>query len=261
MSKLVIVPVDFSETSLNAAKYAADMYANRDDIQIVLYHFYKKEEEVEAALNNLNELKSSLILNCPNIEILNESGDDFIDSLAAYAHVRTAYMIVMGLTGKSAITQWFSGSNTLKMAEKSVCPVLIVPGDAKYSGTDNILIASEMRYVEETPVLLAVKRVLTDFKPRLHVLNVDDSHYISLTTGFKRERDKMEELLAEFKPEFYFMRLFDFHEAINLFVRDQKIDMIIIGPKFHGFFSKLFKTQHTKKMIYQSKVAVLAVHE
>ncbi len=167
----------------------------------------------------------------------------------------------MGLTGKSAVTQWFSGSNTLKMAEKTVCPVQIVPGDASYTSTDNILIASEMRYVEETPVLQAVKRVLSDFKPRLHVLNVDDSHYISLTTGFKRERDKMEELLAEFKSEFYFMRLFDFHESINLFVRDQKIDMIIIGPKFHGFFSKLFKTQHTKKMIYQSKVAVLAVHE
>lgn len=261
MPKIVIVPVDFSETSLNAAQYAADMYKNQDELQIVLYHFYKKEEEIEAAKNSLNELKARLAYSSANIEVFIESGDNFIDSLAVYAHVRVAYMIVMGLTGKSAITQWFSGSNTLKMAEKSVCPVLIVPGDATYTGTDNILIASEMRYVQETPVLLAVKRVLADFKPRLHVLNVDDSHYISLTTGFKTERDKMEELLAEFKPEFYFMRLFDFHESINLFVRDQKIDMIIIGPKFHGFFSKLFKTQHTKKMIYQSKVAVLAVHE
>lgn len=261
MSKIVIVPLDFSEFSLNAANYAAEMFKNAEDVQIVLYHFYKKEDEIEAAKNNLLELKSKLSDRCNDIDTLVESGDDFIDSLAAYAHVRTAYMIVMGLTGKSAITQWFSGSNTLKMAEKSVCPVLIVPGDAIYSGTDNILIASEMRYTEETPVLLAVKRVLADFKPRLHILNVDDSHYISLTTGFKRERDRMEELLAEFKPEFYFMRLFDFHESINLFVRDQNIDMIIIGPRYHGFFSRLFKTQHTKKMIYQSKVAVLAVHE
>ena len=261
MTKNVIVPLDFSDISLNAAEYAANMYSKRDDIQIVLYHFYKNEDAIEDAKAKLAELKSQLSNRCSNIDIQVESGNDFIDSLAAYAHVRTSYMIVMGLTGKSAITQWFSGSNTLKMAEKNVCPVLIVPGDAIYTGTDNILIASEMRYTDETPVLLAVKRVLADFKPRLHVLNVDDSHYISLTTGFKRERDKMEELLAEFKPEFYFMRLFDFHESINLFVRDQKIDIIIIGPRYHGFFSRLFRTQHTKKMIYQSKVAVLAVHE
>ena len=42
-------------------------------------------------------------------------------------------MIVMGLTGKSPLEQRFSGSNTLKMAEKNVCPVLIVPEDAKFS--------------------------------------------------------------------------------------------------------------------------------
>ena len=261
MSKVVIVPLDFSETSFNAANYAANMYKNREDIILVLYNFYAKADDAVMANNYLNSLKTELSVDCPNIEIFSESGSDFIESLEAYAHVRTAYIIVMGLTGKSAITQWFSGSNTLKMAEKNVCPVLIVPSDAKYTGTDNILIASEMRYVEETPVLLAVKRILADYKPNLHVLNVDDSHYISLTTSYKIERDKMEELLSEFKPEFYFMRLFDFHEAINLFVRDKKIDMIIIGPKFHGFFTKLFKTQHTKKMIYQSKVPVLAVHE
>ena len=259
--KVVVVPLDFSETSFNAAHYAANMYKNRADITIVLYHFYSKTEDELIANNYLVSLRTELSVLCNNVETIAESGDDFIESLEAYAHVRSAYMIVMGLTGKSAITQWFSGSNTLKMAEKNVCPVLIVPDDAKYNGTDNILIASEMRYVEETPVLLAVKRILEDFKPNLHILNVDDSHYISLTTSYKVERDKMEELLSEFKPEFYFMRLFDFHESINLFVRDKKVDMIIIGPKYHGFFSKLFKTQHTKKMIYQSKVPVLAVHE
>ena len=261
MSKVVIVPLDFSETSFNAAHYAANMYKNREDVVLVLYHFYTKADDAVTSNNYLLTLKTELSVDCPNIETIAESGDDFIESLDKYAHIRAAYMIVMGLTGKSAITQWFSGSNTLKMAERNVCPVLIVPADALYKGTDNILIASEMKYVEETPVLLAVKRILVDFKPNLHILNVDESHYISLTTSYKVERDKMEELLSEFKPEFYFMRLFDFHESMNLFARDKKIDMIIIGPKHHGFFDKLFKTQHTKKMIYQSKVPVLAVHE
>ena len=71
----------------------------------------------------------------------------------------------------------------------------------------------------------------------------------------------MEALLAEFNPEFYFMRLYDFHEAVNLFTEDKEIDMIIIAPKHHSFFERLFKTQHTRPMIYQSKVPVLAVHE
>jgi nucleotide-binding universal stress UspA family protein len=257
----VIVPLDFSETSLNAAHYACNMYKGRADINIILYHYYSSGEDTTTATNYLASLKTELMAMSPNIENFIESGDNFIDSLAAYAHVKTSYMIVMGLTGKSGLALRFSGSNTLKMAEKNVCPVLIVPEDARFTQIENVLITSEMKYVEETPTLLAVKKVLADFKPSLHVLNVDDSHYIALTTAFKEERDKMEALLIEFKPEFYFMRLYDFHEAVNLFATDKNIDIIIIAPKHHSFYERLFKTQHTKKMIYQSKVPVLAVQE
>lgn len=257
----VIVPLDFSETSLNAAHYAAQMYQDRPDVKIVLYHFYGGGEDTKNATDYLNSLQDELKRTVSKVETMLESGNTFIESLTAYAHVTRAYMIVMGLTGKTPMARRFSGSNTLKMAEKEVCPVLIVPNDAKYKGINNVLIASEMKYVDETPALLAVKRVLTDFKPSLHILNVDSSHYISLTEGFKQERDKMEALLAEFNPEFYFMRLFDFHESMNLFANDKNIDMIIIAPQYHSFYEKLFKTQHTKSLIYQSKVPVLTIHE
>jgi nucleotide-binding universal stress UspA family protein len=257
----VIIPIDFSETSFNAAHYGAKMYANRADVNIILYHFYSSSEDVNVAKNYLDGLQKELVGIAHTMETIVESGSNFIESLTAFSHVKSAYMIVMGLTGKSALAQRFSGSNTLKMTEQNVCPVLIIPAEAAYEGLENVLIASEMKSVEDTPVLLAVKRVLADFKPNLHVVNVDDSHYISLTKGFKTERDEMEKLLADFNPEFYFMRMFDFHESINLFVHDKDINMIIMGPKYHSFFERLFKTQHTKKMIYQSKVPVLAVHE
>jgi nucleotide-binding universal stress UspA family protein len=257
----VIIPIDFSETSFNAAHYGAKMYANRTDVNIILYNFYSSGEDVNVSKTYLSGLQNELKDIAINIETIAESGNGFIECLTAFAHIKAAYMIVMGLTGKSALAQRFSGSNTLKMAEQNICPVLIVPADAAYEGIENVLIASEMKSVEDTPVLLAIKRVLTDFKPNLHVVNVDDSHYISLTNGFKAERDEMEKLLTDFNPEFYFMRLFDFHESINLFVNDKDINMIIMGPKHHSFFERLFKTQHTKKMIYQSKVPVLAVHE
>ena len=257
----VIVPLDFSQTSFNAAHYAYDMYRNRLDVTIILYHFYTAGEDVETERKYLESLKKEFSGSTTPVETLLESGDNFIDSLSAFAHVKTAYMIVMGLTGKTALAQRFSGSNTLKMAEKEVCPVLIVPAHASFKSISNVVISSEMKYVEESPTLLAVKKMLSDFKPSLHILNVDSSHYIALTTAFKEERDRMESLLAEFKPEFYFMRLYDFHEAINMFTEDKNIDMIIIAPKYHSFYERLFKTQHTKTLIYQSKVPVLAVHD
>ena len=257
----VIVPLDFSETSFNAAHYAYDMFKNRPGTTLILYHFHTTGTDIETERDYLDHLKNDFDKTTIQIETFIESGDNFIDSLAAFAHVKAAYMIVMGLIGKTAMEQRFSGTNTLKMAEKSVCPVLIVPAAASYKSISNVLITSEMKYVEETPVLLAAKKVLADFNPSLHILNVDSEHYISLTDEVKAERDKMEALLSEFNPEFYFMRLYDFHEAVNLFTADKNIDMIFIEPKYHSFFDKLFKTQHTKSLIYQSKVPVLAIHE
>ena len=257
----VIVPLDFSETSFNAAHYAANMYKDRPGSKIILYHFYEKGEDISTASNYLNSIKDELTACVPDIETELESGENFIDSLAAFAHARTAYMIVMGLTGKTALAQRFSGSNTLKMADKNVCPVLIIPPGVKYSSIKNVMISSEMKYVNESPALLAVKRVLAYFKPALHIVHINPDIHVSLPPEIKEERDKMEELLKEFNPEFYFIRLYDFHEAVNNFTESKNIDMIIIAPKHHSIYEKLFKEQHTKQLIYHSTVPVLAVHE
>src|SRR5688572_3827404 len=127
----IIVPLDFSETSLNAAHYAAGLYQGHPEANIILYHYLDTQEDISMANNYLSSLKNELSAGLRNIEIAVESGNNFIDSLTAYAHVNRAFMIIMGLTGKTPMAQRFSGSNTLKMAEKNICPVLIVPNDAK----------------------------------------------------------------------------------------------------------------------------------
>jgi nucleotide-binding universal stress UspA family protein len=257
----IIIPLDFSQTSFNAAHYAASMYKDRTDVTLILYHFYAHGENREIAQNYLTSLKSELSREVSNVETAIESGEKFIDCLAAFAHVRRAYMIVMGLTGKTPAAQRFSGSNTLLMTEKGICPVLIIPEGVTFNGISNMLITSELKFVEETPCLMTVKRVLQYFKPSLHILNVDHKHYIQLSEDYKAEKDKMEALMAEFDPSFYFMDLYDFHESVNTFAADNNIDLIIISPKYHDFFGKLFKTLHTKKLIYHTKVPVLAIHE
>lgn len=257
----VIIPLDFSEVSYHAAEYAAEMYFHRPDIDVVLYHHADDEDEQQTAQNLLDSLKNQLTPKIFNIETVVESGSNFIDQLADFAKSRNTHLIIMGLTGKTPRGFRFSGSNTLKMTEKAICPVLIVPMDASYRKIRNVLITSEMKSIEESAALSTVKKVLDEYKPDVHILNVDSSHYISLTEDFKRERDKMEKQLAEFNPQFYFMRLYDFHESVNMFSKDKNIDMIIIAPKHHSFFEKLFKVHHTEALIYQTNIPVLTIQD
>ncbi|HUM64596.1 MAG TPA: universal stress protein [Chitinophagaceae bacterium] len=259
--KDIIIPVDFSETSLNAARYAAAMLSGKENNRIILYTMYKEDEDEAISEQYLQSLKAEMEQNgVTNIETIKELGTDFIDSLGRLAYQKTAELIIMGITEKEEWRQFLTGSNTLKMAEQNVCPVMIIPQNAKYNGITNISLASDFQDVDATPVL-AIKTVLEIFNAQLHIVNVDNEHYVSLTEEFLTERSKMQKMFADFNPEFYFIGMNDFYEAIEQFTKDKNIDLLIIIPKNHSFINSIFSRSHTKKLAFSSTVPLLAVHQ
>ncbi|MEP6749685.1 MAG: universal stress protein, partial [Bacteroidota bacterium] len=185
----------------------------------------------------------------------------FINSLEKLALSEKADLVIMGITGSTRMEQIFIGSNTLSMVNKNICPVMIVPPEAVYTGIKNVAFTSDFKDVEKTTPVGALRAVLDIFKPFIHVVNVDSEHYVEVTEEYKAQRAKLETILEGYETEYYFMRQFDFVEAINQFVMDYKIDMIFTIPKNHSFLGGLFKSSHTKKLAYHSHVPLVAVHE
>lgn len=257
-----IIPVDFSETSLNAARYAASMLGGRTDSRVILYNMFKNEEESDTAAQYLESLKAELEQKgIAHIEIVKEFGTDLIDNLGRLAYQKTAELIIMGISEKDEWHQLFTGSNSVKMAEQNVCPVMIIPQSAKYNGITNIVLTSDFKDVENTTPELAIKTVLEIFNSKLHIVNVDNEHYVSLTEEYLTERGKMQRMFAEFDPEFYFIGMNDFYEAIEQFTIDKNIDLIIVIPKNHSFINSIFSGSHTKKLAFRSSVPILAAHQ
>ena len=261
MMKNVIIPVDFSESSLNAARYAVEMLKGQGNANLILYNMFDDLEEAESSAHYLESLVTEFnAKGLPNAEIVKEKGDDLIDCLDRLAFQKAATLIVMGITGRSSIAKALIGSNTLKMSEKNVCPVLIIPQDAKFNGINNVALACDFKDVQDTPVLF-IKTMLDLFKARLHVINVDAEHYISINEEYEKAQNEMKELLNGYNPQFYYMRWHSFHEAINQFAADNKIDVILTVPKYHSFLSSIFGGRNTKDLVYNSTVPVLAVHQ
>jgi nucleotide-binding universal stress UspA family protein len=261
--KDIIIPVDFSETSLNAARYAGAMLSGRTDTHIILYNMFTDEDDAATAANYLQSLKAELQEKgvVDDIECIKEFGSDLIDSLGRLAHQKDAELIMMGISDKDEWRQLLTGSNTLKMAEQNVCPVMIIPPTAKYNGIKNIALASDFKNVAETTPVLAIKTVLELFQASLHIVNVNNEHYVTLTQEFLDERAKMLTFFLEFNPEFYFIGMNDFQDAIEQFTRDRNIDLIIIIPKNHSFINSIFSRSNTKKLAFQTSVPLLAAHE
>jgi nucleotide-binding universal stress UspA family protein len=267
--KKFLVPVDFSDTSVNAARYAVALSRDVTDAEIILYHVYShisfatltsREEGSRQKVTEaeLNEVKSKISEGNDNISIVVEEGS-FVESLCDYALGNAVDMVIMGITGSSRITQVFMGTNTLNVIRHIDIPVMIVPSQATYTGLKKVVFTSDFKDVARTTPFAALKKILDMFKPQLEILNVDSEHYVELTPEYKIEREAMVDKLGSYNPEFAFLRAYDFLEGISSFVDTKEMDAIITVPRKHGFLSQLFKTSHTKKLAYHSRVPIIAV--
>ena len=258
----VIIPVDFSDTALNAARFAAHMLSGKKDALIILYHNYKDPQDHEMCMNYLKSLKMELHHKGDlNVECITEMGGELIENIARLAHSSTATLIAMGITGRTTLGQKLIGSNTLKMVEKSLIPVMIIPSNANFTGINNVAFASDFKDVERTTPTAFINSVLEMFNPKLHIVNVDPEHYVALTEQCKEEKEKLKDMFARYDPEFYFIGMNDFFDAMDNFVKDYNIDMLVTVPRFHGNSSMLFKSTHTKRLAYHSNIPLMAAHE
>lgn len=258
----VIIPIDFSATSFNAARFAARMLSGKKDVSVILYHQFEDSSERENCINYLESLKQELLdKGIAAVEYEHEMGGDFIENLDKLIHQKRASLIVMGITGRSSLHQVFFGSNTLKMVDHSICPVLIIPPEADYSEIKNVAFASEFKDVEATTPVLFIKSILEMFNPFLHIINVNPEHYVSITEEYRQEKEKLINMFSEYDKEFYFLGMNDFYDAVDNFIRDYKIDLLLTVPHHHQTISALFRSTHTRKLAYHSHVPLLAVHE
>lgn len=274
--KKLLVPTDFSDTAKNAARYAVQLASTVAGSTVILYNIYDKlavgsdgspltesDDDRKIILNQALANLEIELHELANVDIryVAEEGNSLVENVDRYARHNGIDIVIMGITGATRLEQIFIGSNALNMARQGSCPVIIVPPKASFKEIKNVVLASDFKNVATTTPFAQIKSVLDIFKPQLHIVNVDSEHYVELTQEYKHERAQLESSFKEYNPEFYFIRLYDFLDAISNFTIDKNIDLIVTVPRKQSFLSSLFKTSNTKKLAYHSHVPIVAVHE
>jgi nucleotide-binding universal stress UspA family protein len=271
----IVVPVDFSDTSKNAARYAVKMAKDIADCEIVLYNVYDtiaagsdgtplfndEESRQTIALAALGNLKSDIEeMDSLPITCMAESGT-LVERLEHLVKHKQIDMVVMGINGATRLEQILIGSSTLGVINRNFCPVVIVPPDAKYQKIRRVVFLSDFRNVAETTPIAALKKVLNFFRPQLYVVYAESNPNVEPTEEYKWEKSKLEEMLNGYNPEFALVPFHDFAESINQFATDSGADLVITVPHKHTFLNNLFKSTHTRKLAYHTHLPILALHE
>jgi len=265
---MILVPVDFSLTSINAAKYACQWAIQLGFTKLHLYHSYIADDGVSEigiegvaakAKQALIELKQQLesIANCPELTI-ETNQEPVLAYLNQLVKSHQAYNIVMGLSGKGKLAQKVIGSTTTKVAQEAHCPVIIVPPDSAFQSVKNIVLALPFQKdrIEKTPANLISNMVLKT-GAQLMVLQVNNG-LAGVAQEVNSDLQTAHHLFPDIEARFYTEEGKQVPKEVLEFAIEQSAEMIIAIIHQHGFWHKLLKGDTTEEIVFNSKVPIFA---
>ncbi len=273
MINTILVPTDFSATAHNSGRYAAELARHLGARRIVLYNAYSMPlaTEMSWAILQTEELQKASADNLAAFKQQMEQwagADISIDAISDFGFLQErigdivaetgAQLIVMGITGGGKLEEVLIGSNTTHIIQHVQVPVLIVPPDASWQPVQNIGWACDYKDVAHTTPAEDIKQLLLQLKAKLVVVHNDED-----PKAFDPERIHNNVLVAELfqriEPRFVLKAGEDFTQAIDEFIAEEHIDMMLVVPKRHGWLERLFNRSHTTRLAFHSHVPLLCM--
>jgi nucleotide-binding universal stress UspA family protein len=274
--KTIIIPTDFSPAALNATNYAADL-ALEIHAEILLLHVYQipvAVTDTPLPLLDLDELKQvaedKLEKHKKDLAHITSNGltistrailGNMAAELEELCREVQPFAIVMGTTGHSSLERTLFGSNTLSAIKHLTWPVICVPMGKEYGlGIKKIGLACDFREVAETTPIAVIRSFVKELKAELHVLNVDKGTQEKKSVT-EPQIAFLETALSEANPIFHFIQHTDIEDGINEFAEKNNLDVIITIPKKHRLLESLFRKSATKRLVFESHIPVMCIHE
>ena len=272
----IVITTDFSDSAMNAAKYAVALAKPLEVENIILYHSFGNnlsdtdipEEQLEIAPTPA-DIRSSLELVGRELRDLLDSEVEIVlvsngltlrAGLEKLVAERNVSLVVIGATGKSAMKQVFVGSNTQSLVSENNFPLLIIPKDAKYIPIDKLVFACDLTRVSTKAPINEIRLWLEKLKSELLVFNVvqEGKHFDSDDLGGLH---RMKDLLDEFAAEYHYSEKKGVANEITSFAQENQAGLIVTIPKIEGMLGNLFKRSVSKELIQKSTIPVLVLRE
>jgi nucleotide-binding universal stress UspA family protein len=244
--KRILVPVDFSQYSVEALKVAAQI-ARKNKYEIILLHLLELPHQASDAFGNGNSIPEIILFKNKAINKLEELMDaDFLEGIEISEAIEfkkvdlgiidaslknDVDLIVMGSHGTSGFNEILVGSNTEKIVRYSNIPVLVIKKGLKEFRAHNFVFASDFSKETRKPFrkMLEFAKI---FNSKLFLVMICSP--ASFKTTYTAEKI-MEDFIAHFDIENYSSHIYNDTNIENGIVNfANSVDADLIGMCTHG---------------------------
>lgn len=285
----ILVPIDFSDYSVNACRYAIGL-AEKLNAEIKLMHVYYnpvvnsmpltdtyyyqvnmdeiiREIEVRAKENMENfygDLKEK-------IEIDNIQGvklDYYLargiasDEIIAKSIDYKPDVIIIGTRGQGEKENDLIGSVASKIIEDTKVPVLVIPEDSFYQGVNTINLLYTTNFDEsDFKAIKKLMNIMSPFDIRLYCVHVGtmegEAWDMAKMNGLK---ENLFSLYPDYEIECSLIEEKDFLIGVQNFIREKNIDIISLVTHKRNLLSKLLNPSMARKLLFHTNIPFLVFH-
>ena len=275
--KKILFPTDFSEAATNAFVHALE-FAKIVKAELVLLHTFEiPVYDSQFFPENYASIYSSIELakfemfkdeipklraiaaerNLEDIVIKHRLMDgDLIYNLKNAVEEDQIDFVIMGTSGASDWTKFFTGSNTNSVISGVDVPVLCIPADAKFKKIKTIGFTTRYRE-KDKEVLKKILKIAkkTDAKVKSLYVRSSDTDVADATIK------EWEKEFAGENVEFLVLPSDEIKETILDFILYKDIDILTTITHKRSFFESIFESSFSKKITKEVSIPVLIMHE
>jgi len=267
----ILVPTDFSSNSLNAARYAVQLYGTEGNEFIVLNSFMmprgaastmwsiddllakEAHEGVESFIARMRE--EPALANAQFTPAI-EHGD-LPNVVDRFAHdPEPPEIVVMGTQGATGLKEVLMGSNTADVIKRGGLPVLAVPQDANYRAPKRIILADDGGPVRKESI-----KVLVDVARWSHaevmIVRVTDPERAGEEVG----DSAYDVLLGAVPHSHHFISGENVNTALHDLADQSDADLVVVLHRKRGLFEQLFHRSTSTKLAMHTHIPMLVLQQ
>jgi len=286
--KKILVPVDFSSCSFNAACYAAHV-AKQKGAELTLVHVYfnpvtnpvsydhfysfpaNVAETINGIVENATEIMKEFIgkLNTymvdkeiSTIPLKSELiGGIAEEAILDFAEVGQYDLMIVGIYGKETMENWF-GSFMGAIINKATIPILAIPKHASYKESmfKRLMYATNFDKSDGMAIRQLI-RIAMPLETHISVVHIDEtSDNPFLNYDLIHFQEKYVGNVDQVKMDFDLIVNKNRARGIENYIIDHEIDIISVTSHKRNIITSLFKPSLTKELLFRLEIPMLIFH-
>lgn len=275
--KNILIPTDFSDNAYKAVSYAVRLlkdenctfhllhtytpaiyqseYLLHSPGQLGLGDIYRTDSETK-----LEDLKQKVVSQFNNpkhifktysaFSVLMEAIDELVES-------KKIDLLIMGTQGATGAKEIFLGSSTVHTIKRAKCPVLAIPFNFDIEMPTKILFPTDYEIEYNFELIKQVLFIANVHKSTLDIMHVRSGY--ELSEEQKKNKGKLDHLLAETKHKFHELPDQGIIEAINSIQAEMNHQMLIMVKNKHSFLENLFLKPVINQIGFHSNIPFMVL--